>query len=138
MKIEHKIGEEFTYNGFTLTVKTGGDCLECHLYGQKCDDDELECRGELRKDKTRVIFECAEYGNLANTIGQLITIDDDFHFEKIEYLPLTKNLSVSILVNSEKCFILHAVKPTPQEVATDLNEQYERHLNTKTEQNTLK
>lgn len=135
---QHKIGETFPYNGFTLTVKEGGGCEKCHLCGQKCDDEELECRQSERDDNTLVIFECAEYGNLANTIGRLITIDDDFHFEKIEYLPLTKNLSVSILVNSENNIILHAVKPSPQEVASDLNEQYERHLNTKNEQVKLK
>ena len=31
MKKEHKINEEFSYNGFTLTVKEGGGCEKCHL-----------------------------------------------------------------------------------------------------------
>lgn len=135
---EHKIGEVFTYNGFTLTAIEGGGCEKCHLFGQKCADEELECRTDEREDKTRVIFECAEYGNLADTIGQQITIDDDFCFQKIEFLPQTKQLSVSILVDSEKSFILHAVKPTPKEAANDLNEQYERFMSTEHEQIELK
>ena len=66
-----------------------------------------------------------------------ITIPE-YYFTNVMILPLTKNLSVSILVNSEKSFILCAVKPTAQEVAQDLNEQYERFMNTEHEQNTLK
>lgn len=55
-----------------------------------------------------------------------------------ELLPLTKQYSVAILCIEQVSFILHSDQDTLEGVAKDLNEQYERHLNTKNEQVTLK
>lgn len=150
MKTEHAIGETFTYNGVRVVVKVseGARCRGCYLYEVEnfINCDNVLCEPHNRKDKSHVIFTKIESNEteglnclsmLIDILKQSITIPA-YTFQKIEILPLTEQLSVSILVDSENSFILHSSKSTPQEVGGDLNDQYERHLNTKTEQNTLK
>ena len=137
MKKQHNIGEVFTHNGFTLTVKEGGFCPDCHFSSQKCDFEELECREGQREDMREVLFEDKNFIGLMGNLREAIEIES-YQFKLVEFLPQTKQLSVSILVDSEKCFILHAVKPNPKEIADSLNEQYERFMNTEHEQVELK
>ena len=69
-------------------------------------------------------------------IRELINVPN-YDFENITIFPLINKISATIFVKSKNYAILHSCKPTPQEVAIDLNDQYERFMNTKHEQVTL-
>jgi len=62
----------------------------------------------------------------------------NYGFEEIKFYPRIKKIGVTIFVKSEIYAILQSCKPTIREVGKELNEQYERHLNTEPEQVELK